>query len=58
MMLNARRHTVTRSTSSETEGDAEESETNELEPWCKFLLVQWTEEEREKAKLNQCLAQW
>ena len=58
MMRNARRLTVRRSTSSGTEDDVEESKTDELEPWCKFLLVQWTEEERGKAKLSQCLAQW
>ena len=60
MVLNAKRRTVTRSTSSESEKDEEESEADELEPWHDFLkrTAQWTEEELEKAKLKQWLVQW
>ena len=63
MVLNAKRRTICSSSSSTTDDDKEEdeeSEPKELEPWPVFLkrTARWTEDQLEKANLQQWTAQW
>ena len=63
MVLNAKRPTISSSSSSTTDEDKEEGEENEakeLEPWQVFLkrTARWTEDQLDKANLQQWTAQW
>ena len=60
MILNAKRRAVAPNSSSDTDAEDEEDDAEVLEPWQDFLkrAAQWTDEQLEKASIQQWVVQW